>query len=35
MRGLRRRAAAEITGPAVYRVAPGLEIDALPATGAR
>jgi len=34
MRGLRRELLPEITGPAVYRVAPGLEIDALPATGA-
>ena len=34
MRGLRRELLPEIAGPAVYRVAPGLEIDALPASGA-
>ena len=34
MRGLRRELLPEITGPAVYRVAPGLEIDSLPASGA-
>lgn len=34
MRGLRRELLPEIAGPAVYRVAPGLDIAALPASGA-
>ena len=34
MRGLRRELLPEIAGPAVYRVAPGLDIAALPANGA-
>jgi hypothetical protein len=33
MRGPRRELLPEIAGPAVYRVSPALEIDALPATG--
>ena len=34
MRGPRRELLPEIAGPAVYRVAPGLDIAALPANGA-
>jgi hypothetical protein len=34
MRGLRRELLPEIAGPAVYRVAPGLDTAALPASGA-
>jgi len=34
MRGLRRELLPEIAGPAVYRIAPSLDIDSLPATGA-
>ena len=34
MRGPRRELLPEIAGPAVYRVSPALDIDALPATGA-
>lgn len=34
MRGLRRELLPEIAGPAVYRVAPGLDTSSLPATGA-
>ncbi len=34
MRGQRRGLLPEIAGPAVYRTAPGLDIDALPARGA-
>ncbi len=34
MRGQRRELLPEIAGPAVYRVAPGLDIDTLPANGA-
>jgi len=34
MRGPRHELLPEIAGPAVYRVAPGLDIDALPAAGA-
>ncbi|MFT3663521.1 hypothetical protein [Piscinibacter sp.] len=34
MRGLRRELLPEIAGPAVYRVAPGLDTDSLPASGA-
>lgn len=33
MRGLRRELLPEISGPAVYRVAPGLDVDALPCSG--
>jgi hypothetical protein len=34
MRGLRRELLPEIAGPAVYRVAPGLDVSSLPAIGA-
>jgi hypothetical protein len=34
MRGLRRDLLPEISGPAVYRVAPGLDVAAVPASGA-
>lgn len=34
MRGLRRELLPEIAGPAVYRVAPGLDVASLPASGA-
>ena len=34
MRGLRRELLPEIAGPAVYRVAPSLDLSALPASGA-
>jgi hypothetical protein len=34
MRGLRRDLLPEIAGPAVYRVAPGLDTASLPASGA-
>ena len=34
MRGLRRELLPEIVGPAVYRVAPGLDVTTLPANGA-
>jgi hypothetical protein len=34
MRGPRRELLPEIAGPAVYRVAPGLDVAALPANGA-
>ncbi len=34
MRGLRRDLLPEIAGPAVYRVAPVLDIEKLPASGA-
>jgi hypothetical protein len=34
MRGLRRDLLPEIAGPAVYRVAPGLDVSKLPASGA-
>lgn len=33
MRGMRRELLPEISGPAAYRVAPGLDIDALPCNG--
>jgi hypothetical protein len=33
MRGVRRELLPEIAGPAVYRVAPGLDLSALPASG--
>ncbi len=34
MRGLRRELLPEIAGPAVYRVAPGLDVNSVPASGA-